>query len=64
VSTHAFKHRVPLPITHATYVKLINRWKVMPSVIDDLKTLWAAIHQDLDDGTGNESGEHEDGAFQ
>jgi hypothetical protein len=62
MSTHAFRHRVPLPVTHATYVKLINRWKVMPSVIDDLKQMWRAIHEDLDCGTP-EQGEDRNGDF-
>ena len=42
------KHRVALPITHATYTKLVGRWRVMPAVIMDLKEFWAAVHQDLD----------------
>jgi hypothetical protein len=48
MSTHAFKHRVPLPATFACYTKLVGRWKVMPSVVDDLKSLWKAFHEDLD----------------
>jgi len=42
------KHRVALPITHATYTKLVGRWRVMPAVVLDLKAFWAAVHQDLD----------------
>jgi hypothetical protein len=64
VSTHAFKHRVPLPVTHATYVKLINRWKMVPSVVDDLKGLWRAVHEDLDLDIETAKGERDDGDFQ